>query len=64
MSQIRVLRLLEYVYDSVETMQADMQRWGVQGVRDLRVGARPGSGMMIRSTTLPLEVLSSAEEKR
>lgn len=43
---IRVLRLLEYLYENVETMDRDMRRWDVQG-------AFTGDRMIIRSTTLP-----------
>jgi hypothetical protein len=49
---IRVLRLLEYTYDSVESMQRDMQQWKIQG------GLKTGPRVSIRSVTLPLEVLA------
>jgi hypothetical protein len=51
-AKIRVLRLLEYTYESVEEMEKDMKRWGVQGVR----GYNPRC--VIKSVTLPLEVLT------
>lgn len=53
---IRVLRLLEYQYADVARMQDDMTRWQVQGTY------RPHSGLLIRSTTLPLEVLDDPVE--
>lgn len=49
--QIRVVRLLEYVYPDAETMARDMERWYVKGT------VRGGHGVVIRSATLPLEVL-------
>lgn len=48
---IRVLRLLEYVYDTPETMVKDMEHWQVQRVEK-------HSDMTIRSTTLPAEILT------
>lgn len=48
---IRVLRLLEYTYDSAESMVNDQLHWQVQGVY------RPNSKMVIKSTVLPLEVI-------
>lgn len=53
--RIRVVRVLEYSYDSVEAMEADMQCWEVQGVR------RFSSRLAIRSSTFPLEVLEEEE---
>lgn len=48
--KIRVLRVLEYVYDSAETMEKDMARWAVPHVQH-------GTRLTIRSTTLPFEVV-------
>jgi hypothetical protein len=52
---IRVLRLLEYTYDSVEVMERDMANWKVQGVE------RPNTKTTIKSVVLPLEVLDVEE---
>lgn len=49
--KIRVLRVLEYVYDDVEIMERDMARWTVPHVQH-------GGKFTIRSTTLPFEVVS------
>lgn len=51
MAKIRVLRLMEYIYDSVELMETDRAHWQVQGVY------RPHTRLVIKSTVLPLEVL-------
>jgi hypothetical protein len=48
---IRVLRVLEYVYPDVTTMEKDRLRWTVQ--HSIWAGAT-----RIRSTVLPLEVLN------
>lgn len=48
--KIRVLRLMEYTYESVEVMEKDMARWQVQGTE-------VHGSIKIKSTTLPLEVL-------
>lgn len=53
---VRVLRLLEYVYDTPETMVKDMERWQIQRVE------RHGD-MTIRSTTLPAEILTEESER-
>lgn len=53
--KIRVLRVLEYVYDDSETMIKDMERWQVQGVER-------HNGATIRSVTLSPEILDDAEE--
>ena len=49
--KIRVLRVLEYVYDDVEIMEKDMARWMIPHVKHT-------TGFTIRSTTLPFEVVS------
>lgn len=49
--KIRVLRVLEYVYDDVEVMEKDMARWAVPHVQHT-------NKLTIRSTTLPFEVVS------
>lgn len=50
MAKIRVLRLLEYTYDSVEQMDKDMALWQV-----------PANGQhlhgRLKSATLPLTIL-------
>jgi hypothetical protein len=48
---VRVLRLLEYVYPDVASMEADMARWHVQ------TGTKAHGKKLMRSTVLPLEVL-------
>lgn len=48
---IRVLRVMEYVYPDLKTMQTDMSRWNLQGTMPVV------DGTTIRSTVLPLEVL-------
>lgn len=54
MTQIRVLRLLEYTYPDVEHMELDMARWAVQQ-GSIRFGSNP---TVIKSVVLPLEVLA------
>lgn len=49
--KIRVLRLLEYIYDTPDRMIDDMARWQVQGTK--RYG-----NMTIHSTTLSPEILT------
>lgn len=62
---IRVLRVLEYTYDSVETMEADMKKWGVQGTysgpgRTPRAAEDdPPRRIVIKSTVFPLEVIAA-----
>lgn len=54
--KIRVLRLLEYTYSSVEAMERDMEKWQ-HGTH------RYGSNYaVVKSVTLPLEVLQDEEE--
>lgn len=53
---IRVLRLLEYTYDDVQTYEKDRQRWYIQEGRTVN------PRVTIRSTTLPLEVLEDPPE--
>lgn len=48
---VRVLRLIEYVYPDTRAMVEDRARWAVQGVYS------PRTGLTIRSTVLPVEVL-------
>jgi hypothetical protein len=50
--KIRVLRVLEYVYDDVEEMERDMSHWQLGAT-----GTRTNRGGIVRSTVLPLEVL-------
>lgn len=45
--KIRVLRLIEYVYDSQERADADQARWQIPAISWRRAG-----DMMIRSTIL------------
>jgi hypothetical protein len=46
---IRVLRLIEYVYEDAEAMQDDMARW--------THALNPSRRVKFRSTSLPPEVL-------
>lgn len=57
MAKIRVLRLLEYVYDDVERCERDMANWHVQG------SWRPNAWSTIRSVTLPFEVLDEGDPR-
>jgi hypothetical protein len=52
---IRVLRLIQYEYDDVEQMEADMARWQLPANGSYQVGANRRH----RSATLPLEVLDA-----
>jgi Ribosomal protein L7/L12 C-terminal domain len=48
--KIRVLRVLEYTYDSMEAMALDMQRWGVQPTgyrKDNQTGTEIRSSYML-----------------
>lgn len=56
--KIRVLRVLEYVYSDVETMEKDMGRWGLAANGTHRAGAN----LTIKSSVLPLETIEDAEE--
>lgn len=55
---IRVLRLLEYTYPSVERMEQDMGNWTIPANGTYRTG----STNKIKSATLPLEVLEAEDE--
>ena len=61
MKRVRVLRLLEYIYDSAELMVTDMARWGVKGAH---VVVGNGGGMVIKSATLPPEILADEQETK
>ena len=56
---IRVLRLMEYVYPDVESMEADMGCWAIpaNGKRSLGI-----CGKSISSAVLPLTVLDGLPE--
>lgn len=56
MAKIRVLRLMEYIYDSVESMEDDRKRWQVQGTY------MASTRVTIRSTVLDLETLADKIE--
>lgn len=68
MKRIRVLRVLEYIYPSVEAMEADMAKWGIQGqMNPLRrphahYGTTMSGPLSIKSTTFPLETLADEGE--
>lgn len=47
---IRVLRLLEYVYDSAEIAEQDMSKWGVPAIGSAPISK--STGKQIRSTIL------------
>lgn len=49
---IRVLRILEYVYDNEETATKDMSRW-THGFNT--EAGQPKKGMIMRSAVLPFE---------
>lgn len=51
--RIRVVRLLEYSYDSVDTMVADQQRWAIPANG---VGPHPNKHVQIRSAVLPVDL--------
>ena len=54
MSKIRVLRLLEYTYPSVEDYEQDRARWTLK--------SPPGNNSMkMKSVELPLEVLDDVD---
>jgi len=55
---IRVVRLLEYTYGSVEQAAEDMRRWqvGINGAY------RPNPHMTIASATLPIQVVEGCQE--
>jgi len=52
MSKFRVLRLLEYTYDTAERMADDMSRWTIPANGSHRAGQ-----LVIRSAVLPLEII-------
>jgi hypothetical protein len=52
MTVIRILRILEYTYRTVERMHEDMGGWGLGANAVKHV-----SGMSIRSSTMPSEIL-------
>jgi hypothetical protein len=52
MAKIRVLRLLEYTYTSVERMEQDMSHWQIP-----TNGTWDAHGIVIRSAIIPLEIL-------
>jgi hypothetical protein len=54
MAKVRVLRLMEYVYDDEETAIRDKGNWFVQSEQHR-------GGTHIRSATLPMEVLRPEE---
>lgn len=64
MKRIRVLRVLEYIYQSVEAMEADMAKWAIHGqLNPLRSPSAHASTttsgpLSIKSTTFPLETLA------
>lgn len=47
---IRVLRLIEYVYDNSEIADKDMSNWKLPAIGEAPLG--PNQGKRIRSTTL------------
>jgi hypothetical protein len=58
MAKIRVLRIMEYIYDSADLAFSDMARWHVQGVY------MPNNHMTIKSTSLPMEFLDEPPRTR
>lgn len=58
---IRVLRLMEYEYETVEDMEKDMARWTLQSpVPPQRGTGRPWR-MRFRSAALPIVVFDSVD---
>jgi hypothetical protein len=49
---IRVLRLIEYTYDSVEVMEADVTHW-----TNANGSWRPNERTLIKSATMSLETV-------
>ena len=52
--KIRVLRLIEYTYDTARAMAADMARWEIQGTRWQ-------GRVRIRSVALPPEIVEELD---
>lgn len=55
MTQIRVLRVLEYVYASPEIAEQDMKRW-------TNVYVAPNGSKSMTSTTLPFSTIPDTNE--
>lgn len=55
-NQVRILRILEYTYESAEAMVEDMIHWQVQTIY------APSVKVVIKSTTLTPEILQEAYE--
>jgi hypothetical protein len=53
---IRVLRLVEYNYPDAKRMEEDMARWTIPAN-----GSHQAGNMVIKSATLPLEVLDDPD---
>jgi hypothetical protein len=49
--KVKVLRILEYIYDDAETAMNDQSHWQVQGIY------KPNSRMIIRSSVIPIRFL-------
>lgn len=54
MTKIRILRIIEYVYDSVEVAQEDMLRW-------TNTFRTPNNSINFTSVTLPFSTISEDE---
>lgn len=55
--EIRVLRLIEYRYETAEAMERDMARWTQQLDTRKSYGRSPGHGVRMSSTHLPPQVV-------
>lgn len=58
MTRVRVVRVMEYDYESVEEATADMAKWQVQTVRSFNPRCT------IRSATLPMEAVPPPPSER
>lgn len=52
--KIRVLRLLQYTYDDAEAAALDMRNWTISK-------SVPGIGMVMKSATLPFDVVEDED---
>lgn len=60
MAKIRVLRVLEYTYESVEAMTEDMGRWQI-GANAVRSWPQMARGRSIKSATMLPEMIEDSE---
>lgn len=60
--KVRVIRLLEYVYDSPERAIEDQGRWQVGANATYMAGGKVNPTLVIRSATLPAAFVDTEEE--